>query len=186
MRIAAIHAAALGLLLASGPALAEAPVYTVGSYCGLDAYSREGSTLVVLSTSPVSPFLLPVEPGLRVGMVLPGERVELAGLLGTTVFAGEGTSVTSLGCALEGNYAFAGDEVARPYVGMHLGLMRLSGFESDAGYVSDVGVQLGARRMVSSGHGALRLELRGSVIGSGDGWSMTDLGVRVGYDLWFR
>jgi hypothetical protein len=186
MRTAAIHAAALGLLLASSPALAEAPVYTLGSFLGLDVYNREHSSVVILSTSPASPWLLPVVPGLRIGMVLPRERVEIAAVLGTTVIANEGSSVTSVGGTLEGNYAFAGDEVVRPYVGMHLGLTRLGDSEGDSGHLSDLGVQLGVRRMVSSGHGAVRLELRGSVIGDGESESMKNLGVRVGYDLWFR
>ena len=186
LRTAAIHAAALGLLLASSPALAEAPVYTLGSFLGLDVYNQESSSLVVVSTSPVSPFLLPVSPGLRVGMVVPGEHVELAALLGTTVLATEGESVNSVGCTLEGNCAFAGDEVVRPYVGMHMGLTRIGDSEGDSSYLSDVGAQLGVRRMVSSGHGAVRLELRGSVIGDGEGENMKNFGARVGYDLWFR
>jgi hypothetical protein len=185
MRHAAFLVAVLGLSLAAGPARAAGPVFTLGSYLGLDSYGQDGHSLAVLSTSPVSPFLFPVEPGLRVGMVLPGERVELAAMVGATLFTSEGETMSSMGCTLDGNYAFAGDGVVRPYAGMHAGFANLGEFGSSS-QMTNVGVQIGARRMVSAGHGALRLELRGSLLGLGEGDSMTDLGLRVGYDLWFR
>jgi hypothetical protein len=185
MRNAGFQVAVLGLLLVGGPARAAGPVFTLGSYLGLDSYGQDGHSLTALSTSPVSPYLFPVEPGLRVGMVLPGERVELAAMVGATLFASEGETMSSLGCTLDGNFAFAGDEQVRPYAGLHVGLSNLGEFGSSS-QMTNVGAQIGVRRMVSAGHGALRLELRGSMIGLGEGESMSDLGLRLGYDLWFR
>ncbi len=188
MRTAGIRALALGLLLAAagGPARAEGTVYTLGSSLGLDVYHQEYGSYCVLSTTPGSPLLFPAEPGLRLGMVLPGERAEFAVLMGMTVISTGEEAVSALGCTLEGNYAFAGDREVRPYLGVHAGIAR-SGLSSGEGTgLTNVGAQIGVRRMVSGGHGAVRLELRGSALGGDAGTGMTDLGVRVGYDLWFR
>jgi hypothetical protein len=166
---------------------AAARILTLGSSLGLDVYSQEGSSsLFVFSTTPGSPFLLPVaEPGLRIGVVLPGERVELAAQVGATVIGSEGESMHALGGTLEGNYCFAGDAEVKPYAGMHVGASRL-GFDGGTTGLTNVGVQFGARRMVAAGHGAVRFELRGSLLqGDGDS-SLRDLGARFGYEIWFR
>ncbi len=188
MRTAAIRAATVGALLAlaGGPARAEGTIYTLGSSLGLDFYRQDYGSLTVVSTSPSSPFLVPVEPGLRVGMVLPGERAEIATLLGMTVLSSEGEAVSALGFGLEGNYFFAGDGKVRPYAGLHFGVMHMGDFEGSSLNLTNVGGQIGARTMVSKGHGAIRVELRASAFRGEEGVSMTNLGTRIAYDLWFR
>ena len=95
----AATAAALVLvaLSAAGAASAAVPIFTVGSSLGLDAYSQDGQTLTQLSSSPGSSYLLPAsDAGLRLGMVLPGERTEVALQLNDTVISSGSEAVTSL------------------------------------------------------------------------------------------
>jgi hypothetical protein len=178
--------AALALFLgAAGPALAEAPIFTLGSYMGLNVYSQEGETLTMISTNPSNGFLYAPEPGLRLGLFLPDQRLELAALVGATVVASSYDAISTFGTTLECTYYF-GDRAAdvNPYVGVHGGAL-MTGFEGDGESVANLGVQAGVRRMVAGDHGAIRVEARGGVVSSGY-QSMTDIGVRVGYDLWFR
>jgi hypothetical protein len=187
MRFASVLVVAGTLTLAAAalPARAAGPTYTLGSYLGFERYAQDDYSVFVLSTSPSGFFALP-EPGLRFGAVLPGDRVELAATVGANVIGGEGESIRSLGLTLEGQYFFAGWAAdVKPYVGAHLGVSNL-GYEGDGETYSRVGVQAGVRRMVSDGHGDVRLELRGGVIQGPSSQSLSDIGLRLGYNLWFR
>jgi len=180
--------ATLALLVgAVTPAHAEKPVFTLGSYLGADVYSafQEGESFTVFFTNPTGPGFLVPEPGLRLGVYLPDSRVELDALVGATLVATSYDGLSSVGATLEGQY-YLGDRDAdvSPYVGLHAGGM-LTGYDGSSEGTSNFGMQVGVRRMVSGGHGAIRLEARGGVV-RGEYNSLLDLGVRVGYDLWLR
>ncbi len=176
----------LALLVgAAVPARAEKPVATLGSYLGADIYSAEGETFTLVSTNPSNGFLFMPEPGLRLGVYFPDQRLELAALVGATVVASSYDAITSVGTTLEAQYYFGGlDSDVSPYIGLHGGGSML-GYEGDTGSTTNFGAQVGIRRMVSQGHGAIRLEARAGIL-NGEYESLTHVGVRIGYDLWLR
>jgi len=185
MRTAPFLAALALCLGTAGPVHAEKPVFTLGSYLGMDVYSQEGEILTLISTNPSNGFLFIPEPGLRLGLVLPDQGLEFAALVGATVAATSYESIQSVGTTLECSYHFGGRASdVDPYLGVHGGAVMM-GYEGSSGSVTNFGAQVGVRRMVSGGHGAIRLEARGGIVSS-QYESMTDIGVRIGYDLWFR
>jgi hypothetical protein len=186
MRSVLVMAAAvlLSLTAVARPAPAG-PIVTVGSHVGLECYSREGDAVFSLSTSP--PGLLTLSgPGLRVGLVLPDGNVELAAGIDANVIGSSGDLFRSLGFTLEGQYLLPGWSAdVDPYVGAHVGLAN-SGFEGCSESFARYGLQIGVRRMVAAGHGDVRLELRGGLIQGPFGEAVSEVGVRLGYDLWLR
>lgn len=188
MRIRAAAALVLVMLCCAGPLpnSARAATFTLGSSLGLDVYRWRETSLISFSTAPTSTWLVTAaEPGLRLGLVLPGDDVELAALVELSVLAGEGDALTSAGLGLEGNYCFAGQSDLRPYIGLHAGA-KAYGYDGETDSRTQIGAQLGLRRMVSAGHGALRFELRGNLMPGDEYDSMNSLGLRMGYELWFR
>ena len=180
-----ILAAAPAPSSAAASAPAAGPTFTVGSSAGVDVYSQSNYSALVASTGGGFPSLSVAEPGLRLGLVAPDGKLEIAAQVGALVIASFDGMATLGGATLDGNYHFRSDADVSQYVGLHAGITG-AGYESGE-FRTSVGAQVGARRMVSSGHGAIRLELRGSLITSEYSQApLTDLGLRVGYDLWFR
>ena len=188
MRSPSPTALALAALFCAAPLAgqARAATFTLGSSMGLDVYRWRETSLVSFSTAPASTWLVTAaEPGLRLGLVLPGDDVELAALVELSMLAGQGDAFASTGLGLEGNYCFAGESGLRPYLGLHAGA-KAYGFDGETDARTQIGAQLGLRRMVASGHGALRFELRGNVMPGDEYDSMSSFGLHIGYELWFR
>ncbi len=172
---------------AAAPARAEKPVFTIGSYLGADAYTGFGSgeTFTLAFTNPTGPGFLVPQPGLRLGLYMPESRIEMSALVGVTVAAASYDALSSVAADLEWLYHLGDrDADVNPYVGLHAG-GTFMGFEGYDVRTTDFGLQLGMRRMVADGHGAIRLEGRGGVV-RGEYSNSLDLGVRVSYDLWLR
>ncbi len=179
-------AATLLSLACAGPGRAEGPVLTLGSSLGVDVLSEGYGSVLVASTSPGGAFgPAIVEPGLRLGLAFPSRHAEVALGVGASVIAGGGEFWSSSGFVLDANYVARGTGNVSPYLGAHAGASTL-GEPGAGGALTNVGGQLGVRALVCSGHGAIRCEARASRIADASGWSVNDVGLRLGYELWFR
>ncbi len=182
-RCIAIGSIVLGVALAGITARADGQsnTTTLGSSLGLDVYSSQNSSVYAFSTGG-NPLLQFADPGLRLGYVMP--HSEVAALIGTTVVAGEGFSFNTLSLTLDVNHLFQPASESGPYLGVHAGVSN-TGVVDESAVGAEFGAQLGTRYMVSDGHGAIRVEARYSQLRLAQE-SVGNLGLRVGYDLWFR
>ena len=177
-------ALALGGPFAPPPAHAATAAFLVGSHLGLDFYSLNGTSLSHFATSPGEGFFTYPEPGLRLGVVTADRRFEISGDVGITVLSSQGSSISSVGASLEGDWFAGGAAGISPYLGAHVGVANLDFGAGESSSLSRFGAQAGVRHVVSQGHGSVRLELRGGIVRPEGSDDVTEISVRIGYDLW--
>jgi hypothetical protein len=161
---------------------ARAAVWSVGPNLGLDVLTSQGDNLVLIGVPASSGPFLGFTPGLRLGVRDASEQNQLFFDTGLQVISSSGSSLyTFTGTA---NYARAFHEGSSPYVTAGLGVHVIGG-DGSSERLLRYGAGLGIRQVLPHGHGAIRIETRVDVLDPTETLiqSLTDFGLRIGFDL---
>jgi len=189
MRRVRMLAFGLGIV---GGVIFESPVaagaWTAGTNLGVGVLSSSepgGNNQVTVSWPIGASVVGPFQPGLRLGYVFDDDENELFVNTSLDFVGSNGQSLTITSNSLNFQHALRSGDVS-PYFDAGAGLISEGGTGSTQ-YDWTFGAGTGLRRMVSSGHGALRAEVRADVLSTTLGQSaLYNVGLQLGFDLWFK
>ncbi len=176
----------LALLLAAAPRVVSAVSWTAGTNLGFSYLTSQGSAGLLVAGWPSQGgiFFGGFEPGIRIGLA--GASGQHEGYLdtGLVLASGSGSTLYSLVNTVNYQYNFIGGEVSTPYVTGGIGL-EVFGYDGESTNATLLGLGIGGRHLVASGHGAVRTEFRvGLVLPNETGAdSITSIGLKFGFDL---
>ncbi|NOT33613.1 MAG: hypothetical protein HOP12_05510 [Candidatus Eisenbacteria bacterium] len=184
------------LILAASICLLATPrashaAWNIGTDFGLSFFSpEEGDGITTVGWGSGMTTLLPVfQPGLRVGFQLGGPSHELVTTSSLALLAVEDETLRTFQAMVGYQHNFSVDQPMRLFVNGGLGLNSL-GDDDDNFTALAFGAGFGVRRMLGSGHGALRFEGR---IDHQMEFEEDDVtvfpaanvfGVKIGWELW--
>ncbi|TMQ70770.1 MAG: hypothetical protein E6K81_11845 [Candidatus Eisenbacteria bacterium] len=159
-----------------------AGTWTLGSNFGLGVISSGGESVTTFGVpNGGGLFLGSVQPGMRIGFIVPSGEYDVYLDTGLNVVSGSNETIHSLITTFNGQYNFSSGLDTTPFVTGGIGFARIGG-----GGGSDtealLGGGFGVRRKIGGDHGAFRAEIRYDRLRLSDGANC--FGIKLGVDVW--
>jgi hypothetical protein len=157
-----------------------AGTWTLGSNFGLGVVSAGGAAVTTLAVpSGGGLFLGSVQPGMRIGYVVPDGTCDVYLDTGLNIVSGNSETIHSVLGTFNAQYNFSPGMASTPYVTAGVGFARIGG---GGGSQTDALLGVGVRHRLGGDHGAFRGEIRYDRLRLSDGANC--FGIKLGVDVW--